>query len=77
MTEKDLQELNRATFDAFIESGSYALTRSEADKQFGATVIDTLLSMGILENSGNAKGKKRYYISDIVSGITIIKNKTR
>ena len=43
MTEKDLQELNSATFDAFIESGKYALSYTESCKQFGKATIDMLI----------------------------------
>lgn len=77
MTEKDLQDLNGATFDAFIESGRYALSYTESCKQFGKATIDMLISHGLLENKSGKNSKKKYYISEIVTGLTILKNKTR
>lgn len=74
ITAKDLQELNRATFDAFIESGKYSLTYNEASKHFGRTQIDLMISLNIIENRSTSKCKKRYYISDLVAGLAILKN---
>lgn len=69
LTIPDLQAMNRATFDAFIESNRYALTYQQASEQFGRAKIDLLVNNGLLENRGSYKAKKRYYISDIVAGI--------
>ena len=72
MTEKDLQEMNKATFDAFIESGKYALSYTESCRQFGRATIDMIISQGLLENRAGKKSKKKYYISEIITAITIL-----
>ena len=73
LTIPDLQAMNRATFDAFIESNRYALTYQQASEQFGRAKIDLLVNNGLLENRGTYKAKKGYYIMDIVSGLEIFK----
>lgn len=77
-TAKDIQELNRATFDAFIESGKYSLTYNEASEHFGRTQIDLMISLNLIENRSTSKCKRRYYISDLVTALAILKtNETK
>lgn len=73
LTENDLRELNMATFDAYIKSGKYALTYVQASEQFGRANIDLLLSNKLLEDKGSYKAKKRFYITDIVAGLEILR----
>lgn len=75
LTFRQLAELNKATFKAFIESGNYALTYTDACKQFGRTNIDLLLSNKLLHDTSELIGRKRYLISDIASAFLILKNK--
>lgn len=67
MTSDDLQSLNKATFDAFIESGKYALTYNQACEQFGRAQINTLITNKLLKNTSELLGKKRYVLSDIIA----------
>lgn len=74
LTFNELAELNKATFNAFIEAGEYALTYSRACEQFGRTSIDLLLSNKLLKDTSDLIGKKRYLISDIVTAFSIFKS---
>lgn len=67
ITSEDLKNLNKATFDAFIQSGKYAVTLSEAYKQFGKAHIDLLITNKLLKNVGELPGKHKYLISDILA----------
>ena len=74
LTFNEIAELNKATLNAFLECGEYALTYTNACKQFGRTSIDLLLSNKLLHNTSDLIGKKRYLISDIVTAFSIFKN---
>lgn len=67
LTIKELADINRATFDAFIKSGQYALTKNQAYRQFGREQIDLLIANGMLKDESGLMGKKRYIISDIIA----------
>lgn len=67
ITSDDLKDMNKATFDAFIQSGKYAVTLTEAYKQFGKAHIDILITNKLLKNSGELPGKHKYLISDIIA----------
>ena len=43
ITLNDLQKINKATFDAFLESGKYAYSKSEAYKVFGKSQVELLI----------------------------------
>ena len=75
LTFSQLAELNKATFNAFIESGSYAFTYTNACKQFGRVNIDLLISNKLLKDTSDLLGKRRYLISDIIAGFQILNNK--
>jgi len=67
-----MKAINRATFDAFIDSGRYALSKRQAYEQFGKTAIDLLISNKLLKEGKILNGQKqRFLISDIISGIKI------
>lgn len=70
MTETDIKEMNKATFDAFIESGQYAFTYNQACKQFGRRQIDTFVTNKLLKDTSELLGKKRYLLSDIIAAQT-------
>lgn len=68
---EELKEINKKTFEAFIESGRYAFTKAEAYKQFGRKQIDTLITNGLLENESELPGKHKYLLSDIITAFHI------
>lgn len=67
MTSDDLKDMNKATFDAFIQSGNYALSKTEAYKQFGKVHIDTLITNKLLKDSSELPGKCKFLLSDIIA----------
>lgn len=73
ITSEDLKNLNKATFDAFIQSGKYTLTLVEAYSQFGKPLINTLITNKLLHNmnrqTSGRGAKHRYLISDIIAAI--------
>lgn len=56
ITTDDLRELNKAIFDAFIQSGQYALSKSQAYKQFGKVNIEILITNKLLRNTSDLPG---------------------
>lgn len=73
MTETDIKEMNKATFEAFIESGKYAFTYNQACEQFGRRQIDLLIANKLLTNTSELIGKKRYLLSDIIAAQIALK----
>lgn len=73
MTDTDLKEMNKATFDAFIQSGKYAFTYTQACEQFGKAQIDILIANKLLKDTSELMGKKRYILSDIIAAQTAFK----
>lgn len=73
MTPDDIKSLNKATFDAFLESGKYAFTYNQACEQFGRRQIDMMLNNGLLKNTNSLIGKRRFLISDIITASEILK----
>lgn len=73
ITSEDLKNLNRATFEAFIQSGKYTLTLVEAYSQFGKPLINSLITNKLLHNmniqTSGRGAKHRYLISDIIAAI--------
>lgn len=73
ITTDDLREINKATFDAFIQSSQYALSKSQAYKQFGKVNIDILITNKLLKNTSELPGKNRYLLCDIITAFAIWK----
>lgn len=71
ITLDDIRKLNRATFDAFIESGNYALSKKQAYKQFGKAQIDLLITNKLLKDTSEFPSRCKYLISDIISAFHI------
>lgn len=71
ITTDDLKNLNKATFDAFIASGSYLLSKNQAYAQFGRGQIDALIANKLLKNTSEFPSRCKFLISDIVSAIHI------
>lgn len=63
----EVREIVSATFGAFLEQGAYALSYRQACRQFGKTQIDLLIANGLLKNTSDLIGKKKYLISDIIT----------
>ncbi|MFT3994384.1 MAG: hypothetical protein QM660_08755 [Dysgonomonas sp.] len=66
ITPNDLQKINKATFDAFLESGKYAYSKAEAYKVFGKNQIELLITNKLLKNTSELPGKCRFLLSDII-----------
>ena len=74
ITPNDIQKINKATFDAFLESGKYAYSKAEAYKVFGKVQIDLLITNKLLEDTSDLPGKCRYLLSDIIAAFHIWNN---
>lgn len=68
---QDIQDVNKATFDAFIESGNYALSYRKACEQFGRDMINALTANKLLIDRSATRGKRRFLISDIISAMAV------
>ncbi len=69
-----LQQIIAASQRAFIETGMYAITRRQANEQFGKSMIDTLITNRILKDTRKdkiAKSKCRFLVSDIITAIEL------
>ena len=67
LTTENLREMNKATFDAFVQSGKYAFSYNQACEQFGRVNIDILVNNKLLVNTSDILGKKRFLLSDIIA----------
>lgn len=66
ITTTDLQKINKATFDAFLESGKYAYSKTDACSVFGKAQIELLITNKLLEDTSELPGKRRFLLSDII-----------
>ena len=69
-----LQQIISAAQRAFLETGNYTLTRREADRQFGRTTINMLITNKLLKDTRDkkiAKSKCRFLVSDIIMAIEL------
>ncbi len=64
ITPEDLQKINKATFNAFIESGKYAYTKNDAYTVFGKSQIELLITNKLLKDTSDLPGKCRYLLSE-------------
>jgi hypothetical protein len=71
ITSNDLKEMNRATFDAFIQSGNYALSKTEAYRQFGKVHIEMLITNKLLKDKSELPGKCKFLLSDIIAATKV------
>lgn len=71
ITSDDLKDMNKATFEAFIQSGNYALSKTEAYKQFGKILIDTLITNKLLKDTSELPGKCKFILSDIIAATKV------
>lgn len=74
---EQLTSIIRASQIAFIDSGKYLLTKSEADDQFGGTLINTLISNKLLKDSRPLKRERlkcRFLLTDIITAIEAFNN---
>ena len=74
ITLEDLLKINKATFHAFIESGKYAYTLTDAYNVFGKVQIDLLITNKLLKDTSDLPGKCRYLLSDIIAAFHIWNN---
>jgi hypothetical protein len=70
-----LKQVNRASFDAFIETGKYALSKRQAYEQFGKSTIELLITNRLLSDAKMIEGTKcRFILSDVIAALTVFKN---
>jgi hypothetical protein len=73
---EDLKQMNKATFAAFIDSQKYAYTITEAYKVFGRGQIDTLINHGLLKDTSDLPGKRKFLLSDIITAFKVWEERT-
>lgn len=67
-----IKDVNKATFEAFIQTGQYALSLRGAYKQFGKTTIEYLITNGYLKKPKVIRGGKcRFLLSDIIVALQL------
>ena len=71
ITPIDLQKITKATFKAFLESGKYAYSKTEAYRVFGKVQIDLLITNKLLSDTSDLPCKCRFLLSDIITAFEI------
>lgn len=71
---EDIKQINKATFDAFLSSGQYAVSKSKAYTMFGKENIELLITNKLLSDTSDLPGKCKFLISDIITAFHIFKN---
>ena len=77
VTIEDLQDINKATFEAFLETGRYAFSKRGANEQFGRVLMDKIIEEKLLTNKSRLPGKAKYLLSDIIAAINLLEKKEK